>query len=123
MAYDPSKDPHSGRWLTLTEAERLDQVVRAHRRLHLHLPNVRLHAALHVVVENQLAEEYKATVAALERLTGEGVSRHDAIHAIASVVVEQMHDLMQPGGAQVDLAAYDQALQALTADRWRKAND
>jgi hypothetical protein len=123
MPYDPSKTQSSGRWLALSDDERLDQVVRAHRRLDVHLPNDRLHAVMHVVVENQLAEEYKATVAALERLTRDGVSRHDAIHAIASVLVEQMQVLMQPCGALLDLAAYDQALGALTADRWKKAND
>jgi len=78
---------------------------------------------MHVVVENQLAEQYEPTVTTLQRLIGEGMSRHDAIHAIVSVVVEQMQVLMQPGGAQLDLAAYDQALGALTADRWKKAND
>ena len=97
MPYDPSKDAHSGRWLTLTEDERLDQVVHAHRRLGVHLPNVRLHALMHVVVENQLAEQYQPTVMALRRLIGEGMSRHDAIHAIASVLTAQMHDLMAGG--------------------------
>jgi hypothetical protein len=118
MRYDPSAPPDPQRWLGLTEDERIDVVLRHHRRTKVKLPAPRMHAALHVMVENQLAEGYEAAVAALARLTASGLQRHEAIHAIASVAIVQMHASMQ-GGAQVfDTAAYDRELAALTAERW-----
>jgi hypothetical protein len=120
MRYDPSDAPDPQRWLALTEDERIDVVLRHHRRTKVKLPTPRMHAGLHVMVENQLAEGYEAAVAALARLIAGGLQRHEAIHAIASVAIEQMHALMR-GGAQVfDTAAYDRELAALTVERWLK---
>lgn len=95
MSYDPSIDPDLDEWLALGEDARLDQVRAYHRRARVKLPNERIHAALHVTVENQLAEPYGPAVETLERLLREGLSRHDAIHAIASVVATRVHEMLQ----------------------------
>jgi hypothetical protein len=100
----------------------LDQVVKYHRRRRATLPNARLHAALHVTVETQLAEGYEPTVATLKRLVAEGLDRHEAIHAIGSVVTEQMFDLLSGAKSSFDHDAYDQALSALSADGWKTSD-
>jgi hypothetical protein len=48
----------------------------------------------------------------------EGLDRHEAIHAIASVLSQFMHDLMSspPGG--MPNQAYFAALERLTAEVW-----
>jgi hypothetical protein len=49
----------------------------------------------------------------------EGLDRHEAIHAIASVLAEFMHDLMNnPGSSTESNPAYFTALQQLTAEGW-----
>jgi hypothetical protein len=121
MPYNPSIAPDARGWLALSEAERLDEVREYHDRTKARLPNAALHAAMHVTIENQLAENYGPAVVTLARLISEGLQRHDAIHAIASVAAVHLHELMQRGAAPFDQAAYERDLTALTADAW-KAN-
>jgi hypothetical protein len=115
MVYDPLIEPDAQAWLALSEAQRIDVVLDYHRRLQIMSPSARLHAALHVTVENQLAEHHTAAVAALERLMASGVDRHDAIHAIASVAVAQMQRVLREK-RPFDQSAYEQDLLALTAE-------
>ena len=120
MLYDPSSGPDTRQWLALTEEQRFTSVLEYHRHAKIDLPNARLHAAMHVIVENQLAEQYEPAVVALARLVTEGLSRHDAIHAIASVLTMQMHDLMQGSRQGFDQHAYERELTGLTAARWKR---
>lgn len=122
MPYDPATDTDPLRWLDSSELNRLDQVLEFHSRSHVDLPHARLHAALHVTVENQLAEGYEPTVATLRRLLDEGLDRHEAIHAIGSVVTEQMFDLLSGATTSFDHDAYEQALSALSADGWKTSD-
>ena len=93
MRYDPLRTPDAEQWLDLDEMERMDLVADYHRRARIKLPNPRLHATLHVIVENQILLADETPVAAtLERLLAEGLDRHDAIHAIASVLSGAMFD-------------------------------
>ena len=119
MSYDPLNPPEPARWLALSEADRLTQVLEFHEAAGVTLPNVRLHAALHVTVENQVAEGYTAVVEALARLTGEGLDRHEAVHAVAAAVAERMRQVLQSGRPAFDKAAYDSELAALTAEGWK----
>ncbi len=115
MRYDATVGPNPGEWKSSDEAERLRAVRAHHAGDQADLPDVRLHAALHVVVENQIAEGHKAVLRALERLTAEGLDRHSAIHAISSVVARQMHALLKDAAAGFDAAAYARDLDALSA--------
>ncbi len=112
MRYDPTAGPDPGEWKGSDEAERLRAVRVQHAGAEVDLPDVRLHAALHVVVENQLAEGYEAAVRALRRLTSQGLDRHEAVHAIGSVVARQMHALLKGGAAGFDAEAYARDLDA-----------
>lgn len=121
--YDPDKPPDPDTWFRLDEAERINLAEQYHRRARVRLPNVRLHATLHVIVENQVALGHELPVRkTLDRLQAEGLTRHDAIHAIGSVLTNQVYHLMK-GDAQPDNpnAQYWADLEQLSAEEWRRA--
>lgn len=104
--------------------ERTDLVMRYHRRAQVSLPNETLHALVHVVVENQAALGDETPVAAtVERLCREGLDRHEALHAVGSVLSEQLWKVSN--GVEDDFSkAYFDDVQALTAQKWlASAND
>lgn len=118
--YEPSKAPDPVEWLALDEQERVVLVEDFHRRARVDLPNVKLHATMHVVAENQLASNDEPVVRALTRLIKEGLTRHDAIHAIGSVVAVQIYDLLKLGDTpETSRARYYAAIERLTAAEWR----
>lgn len=90
--YDPLIAPDPKKWLMLDEQERLDLVEDYHWRARVDLPNEKVHAIAHAVVENQIAigEELRVE-RTLRRLMAEGLDRHDAIHAIGLVCFELLH--------------------------------
>lgn len=114
MKYDPAAAPSPGRWLATDDEERLVAVLAHHADTHPGTPNARLHAALHVVVENQVAQGYPAVVRALERLMAGGMHRHAALHAVADVVAAQMRAHLQRAADRFETEAYEAALDALT---------
>ena len=118
--YDPNVAP-SANWLDLDEDERLELVSSYHRRSKIKLPNTELHAVIHVVVENQLAMGERVVVATLARLQAEGLDRHDALHAIGSVLSAYLYDLMrdESDAKDVTYARYLEGLETLSASSWR----
>lgn len=116
--YDPSIEPDPAEWLELDELERVDLVSDYHRDAGFVLPNLNLHAMLHVVVENQLAEGYEAVARKLAQLQEEGLDRHDAIHAIASVLAGIVFHGMRAELRGEAGEAYFAGLEKLTAKRW-----
>lgn len=123
--YDPLKALDPEEWLALGEMRRLELVENYHRPARVRLPNARMHAAMHAVVENQIALGDEIPVQrTAQRLMAEGLDRHEAIHAIAWVLSGHMWDLTrQPGVAQADdpNVSYYAALERLTAERWRQS--
>ena len=120
--YDPDEHIVSAAWLALDESERMRLVQQYHRQQRIRLPNETIHAAAHVIVENQVAlgDEYLAK-AVLLRLMEEGLDRHEAIHAIGSVLSEEFFAVMRKEEGQGDLNAhYVEKLKRLTAESWRK---
>jgi len=121
--YDPDIEPDAAQWLDLDEQERIDLVAAYHLAAKLKLPNLTLHAAMHVVVENQIAEGLDAVVRALPRLMREGLSRHEAVHAIATVFTELSFDLLNASAAETDSASTTEArycanIERLSAKEW-----
>jgi hypothetical protein len=121
--YDPSRPPDSSDWLELDEQERLLLVEKQHRRDRIDVPNATLHATIHVIVENQLAADEEPVCRALTRLMEEGLSRHDAIHAIGSVLGHHIYDLLK-GKAPADEASvqYYASIERLTVATWHEDN-
>ncbi|MGY6258599.1 hypothetical protein ACXIVK_34635 [Paraburkholderia caledonica] len=93
--YNPECAPEPESWLELDEQERIFIVETYHRVARIQLPNVTAHAALHAIVENQIALNAEPVVRAMHRLGNEGLTRHDAVHAIGSVVAEHLFDILK----------------------------
>jgi hypothetical protein len=114
VKYDPTFPPDPDAWLQLDEAERIEAVLRYHKRAGMRGGNRRAHAAFHTIVENQIAEGLRSACDAMDRLQQEGLDRHDAIHAVGSVLAGHIHGALT-GKRGVDQQAYDNELDALTA--------
>ena len=124
--YDPELAPVSEDWLALDEGERIMLVEAYHREARVRLPMSRrkLHASFHVVVENQLAANDEPVVRALARLMSEGLSRHDAVHAIGSVAAEEIYDLLKVHKTPDPThARYYAAIERLKAASWLAQGD
>ena len=121
MNYQPDKSPVPDTWLALDEAEKVALIKAHHRRTRVKIPNPQIHAILHLIVENQLAEGLEVVRETLDRLRAEGLDRHEAIHAIGWVLIQHLSNLMQATEpAQNNHAPYFQALQTLTVNNWKK---
>ncbi|HEX6835111.1 MAG TPA: hypothetical protein VF334_00990, partial [Polyangia bacterium] len=99
--YDAGNAPDAKVWLELDADERMQAVRAFHRRLQTHppMPNARMHALVHVIVENQVAlGDPKETSAALERLCDAGLSRHEALHAVGEVIAGGIAQVMRREG-------------------------
>ncbi len=118
-SYDASTAPDPELWLAAGESRKLAAIEAHHRALGVDLPNPRLHATMHAIVENQLAADAPAEArATLERLVAAGLARHEAIHAIGSVVADAVWSA-QRRRATVDHDAMVAALAHLDPDDWR----
>jgi hypothetical protein len=127
--YDPHIRPDAEAWSALDETDAFSLVTRYHGSPgceHPPAPNPHLHTALHVVVENQAALGDETPVAAtIERLMREGLNRHDAVHAVGSVLAEHIYELLKgqrPATAAGSTVYYDE-LRALTAESWLRSGD
>ena len=122
-SYNPLKAPDAKEWLALDEEERLRLVIDHHIRARVELPNVRVHATMHAIVENQVALGDETPVREkVRQLLAQGLNRHDAIHAIASVLINHLYDAAQgkapPGDPN---ARYYAALKRLNARKWLRS--
>lgn len=120
--YNPREHLTSDAWLELDESERMQLVARYHRRQRIRLPNETIHATIHVIVENQVALGDAFPVkAVLIRLMNEGLDRHEAIHAIGSVLSEKLFAVMSGEDVKGDINVdYVEKLKSLSAESWGK---
>jgi hypothetical protein len=118
-AYDPLNPPDPDDWQSMDEGERMMLVTDYHRQAAVELPNARAHAAIHVIVENQIAlGDETSAPATLERLMREGMDRHEAIHAVGSVLADFMQALVRGDTAPGANQKYSEELEKLTAAEW-----
>jgi len=90
-SYNPNQPPEPEAWSALPDAQRFKRVRRVHRLLDKKKVNIDVHAILHVIVENQIAaNDPPETARAVERLVGEGLDRHTALHAAALVITDHI---------------------------------
>lgn len=120
--YDPLEGPDPDEWNQASETERQLAVEEYHHSLGEPLPNPRLHAAIHVTVENQVAAGDDTPVeATLERLIRQGLDRHEAIHAIGFVLSKHIYSALQAQQPDQDPGpAYYRELEELTPESWRR---
>jgi hypothetical protein len=122
MHYDPLIAPIPETWLAAAESHRLEGVLTSHRHLRKGVGNLQLHAAIHTVVETQLAEGYPGVGDAMARLLAEGLDRHEAIHALGTVVADCLFGMMKRHRS-FDAQAYAAALAGLDARTWRASSE
>ena len=124
--YNPRRGPRPAAWLALDEQERIDLVQVYHRRGRVQHPSAMAHTIIHVIVENQIAmREAPAVRRVLHRLRTEGLSRHDAIHAIGNVLAVHLNaavansrdGIKPPEGSDLN-QQYLADLELLTAKAW-----
>jgi len=121
--YDPETPPVPAEWLALDEPHRVRLAESYHRAAREKVPNYTAHAAFHAIVENQIAEGLEPVVRAMTRLTKQGLSRHDALHALGSVVAEHFFEAMSTEDedfAATAQARYNAAVERLTAVEWKR---
>lgn len=117
--YDADSTGHQSFWDEIDDQERIDLIIEYHEKVGHEVENLRIHAALHAVVENQvLLGDETPVEAALQRLQEEGLSRHEAIHAIGSVLAGVFWRIGQ--GSVTDGVAdqYFEDVKKLTASEW-----
>src|SRR5690606_7169734 len=122
--YDPNRPLPVAVWPTLDEDERLARIEAHHASPqcdHGLAANPDLHATVHLIVENQVAVgDATPTAAAIDRLRGEGLARHEAVHAVGSVIAAPLFALVNDDSAPPpDAAATAAAIRDLTAAAWR----
>ena len=121
--YDPETAPNPEEWLKLDERERIQLAERCHRKARVKIPSVEAHAIFHAIVENQIAEGHAPVARAMQRLAREGLSRHEALHAIGSLVADYIYDVMNTNDrslADTAQARYDAAVERITVKEWRR---
>jgi hypothetical protein len=121
MQYNAIEQPDPEIWLELDETERVDLVIDYHRRIGVQLETPELHAVAHVVVENQVAlGEATPVPETLDRLMEEGLDRHEAVHAIGTILMRILFDAVDKPDDGGDINAnYNRELDLLTAADWR----
>ena len=120
--YHPSQTPSPEEWLELDESIRNDLVRKAHEAAEIEFEEERagnMHSVIHVIVENQLALKVEPVPATISKLTRQGLSRHEAIHAIGAVLSEDIFEIIK-NKQEHNFKKYRRRLDKLTAKRWRK---
>lgn len=121
--YDPEVPPDPAEWLALDEQLRIHLAEAHHRKARVKLPNLTIHAAFHSIVENQVAEGLVPVVRAMARLMKQGLTRHDALHAIGCCVADHFFEAMNTKDrnfASAAQARYNAAVERLAAEEWKR---
>ena len=121
--YDPFEAPDPDEWFAIDEGERVALVSIYHEdedEEEFEEDSLQVHSVVHTVVENQVAlgDEYpvKQTLA---RLMDEGLSRHDAIHAVGSVLAKYMWRMGRGEISSEEFTSgYFEELKTFTAQEW-----
>ncbi len=119
-AYDPETSPDPDLWLKTDEFELEDVIMQYCMANEADLPDVYMHAHFHMAVETQVAMGDEIPVAeTFRRLMADGLSRHDAVHAVGWVLSQHMFDAVQNPGEGTDLdIEYYEKLSKLTVAQW-----
>lgn len=119
--YDPAVAPDPSDWLALDEQERILRVEHYHRRAGIRTGNDTVHATMHTIVENQIAASDPPQVGpTVQRLTAEGLDRHEAVHAVSSLIADFFFDVTHGETAPFVVEEYVAAMERLTPENWRR---
>lgn len=121
--YNPLIEPNKDEWLKSSEYDRIDAVREFHENSDDEFEAdgaLSIHSTLHVIVENQLAMEVELIPETIEKLTRQGLDRHEAIHAIGAIISEDLFYIMRGEKTEFSPKQYRRKLEKITAKRWRK---
>jgi uncharacterized protein DUF1186 len=123
--YDPLVAPDAQGWLALDEQDRIHLAQDYHERAGIIVPNAKLHAVAHVIVENQVALADALPVErTLRRLMAEGLDRHEALHAIGTPLTDFLFDISRDTVPDAGPnTSYLAAVERLTAEQWLRSAD
>lgn len=125
LVYDANQAPDPEVWLETGEHERVHAVTAHHATLtqEEHAPVNDAHHMFHLIVENQLAAgDPPEAGRALVRLLDEGLTRHQCIHALGTVVAKAMFEVTQKQ-SPLDLATLAADFDALDRARWEALSE
>jgi hypothetical protein len=121
-AYDPETSPDPALWLATDELELEDVIMQYCMANEADLPDVYMHAHFHMTVENQVAMGDEIPVAGeFRRLMADGLSRHEAVHAVGWVLSKHMFGIVRnkEKGTDLDLKYYEK-LKNFTVAQWHE---
>jgi hypothetical protein len=120
--YDPLVEPDKTEWLGLSEHDRIDLVREFHENSDEELDDeaLSIHSSIHVIVENQLAMGVEQIPETISKLIRQGLDRHDAIHAIGTIISEDIFYILRGEQTEFSPKQYRRKLEKITARRWRK---
>lgn len=120
--YNPSQSPDPEEWLLLDELKRINLVEEFHKDSgeDFNEGAERIHAAIHVAVENQFILETERVSAVIAKLIRQGLDRHEALHAVGAVLSEYLYNMQTGKGEPWNQKSYNRRLEKLSAKRWRK---
>lgn len=123
--YDPNKAPDPPEWQALSDVERIRLTRNFHQAARIKSKSLKLHAAIHVAVEDQIAMGYGPTCRTMARLQAEGLNRHEANHAIGSVLSQFSAELSNPKSeSQSNFnLRMNAAIESLTAAKWKSRSN
>lgn len=118
-SYDPLTPPDPAAWLAMGEGERFALAEEYVRESEPGIAGEMGHIAFHVTVENQIALDDETPVkATVDRLMREGLDRHEAIHAIGSVLAGMIWEQQANPPGKISNAEYFDGVKRLTAESW-----
>jgi hypothetical protein len=120
--YDPIHPQDSEEWLAIDESQRISLVEDYHAAAEEGESegSPTMHAAIHVVVENQVAGGEDSVSETVARLIRQGLDRHEAIHAVGAVLSEDIFHLLKGSNKSWDTKKFARRFEKLTAKGWRK---
>ena len=119
--YDPDLDPDPSTWRSIDAHDRVRLVMSHHAQNRISVSDSRMHALLHVNIENMLLQGKGPVTRALEKLRAEGHPRHKAIHILATVWLA--YPVGSIGGSanlthQEQQLAFNAAMETITGEGW-----
>ena len=121
--YNPDEPLNESEWLDLDDEERRRLVSNFHESSGEEFQDdgaLTMHSYMHVFVENQIATNVDLVPETVTKLVRQGLSRHEALHAISAIIVEDIFDMSKGTKSEFCPKKYRRKLEKITAKRWRK---
>ncbi|WP_163373043.1 hypothetical protein [Endozoicomonas acroporae] len=121
--YNPDKPLNVSEWLVLDDEQRKILVSNFHLSTEEEFQDdgaLTMLSYMHVVVENQIATNVDLVSETVTKLVRQGLSRHEALHAISAIIVEDIFDMLKGTKSEFCPKKYRRKLEKITAKRWRK---